>query len=336
MANNLSTSKPGSVTDPAQVALLNASQVQSQLNAQPRTFPGATNGALPKLANGDNSITISGEQLIIRQGAAKGTGFTFAISSAATGLLNYQTGTVAPTVADNFPTEGQFGWYENTTGPTYYWTINHGGALKNISISTLDGWPIAFTSITGTITATQHTNFTAATANDLLHAEATTAHPGFLSTTFFDLLDGATSVSSNSTLVKRSASAGASFGVLNLETTGAGDGVLQVGGTNITTSDNSIATSGNTGNTLVRRGSGGGAAFSGTLTAATLNTTTLAASSTIQGTVITSTSSSFKSGSTQVVGAQGAAVADATNGTDVITQLNALLARLRVHGLINT
>lgn len=38
----------------------------------------------------------------------------------------------------------------------------------------------------------------------------------------------------------------------------------------------------------------------------------------------------------QVVTTQGAAVADATNGTDVITQLNTLLARLRAHGLIAT
>jgi hypothetical protein len=37
---------------------------------------------------------------------------------------------------------------------------------------------------------------------------------------------------------------------------------------------------------------------------------------------------------TKVVGAQGSAVADATDATDVITQLNALLARLRTHGLI--
>jgi hypothetical protein len=39
---------------------------------------------------------------------------------------------------------------------------------------------------------------------------------------------------------------------------------------------------------------------------------------------------------TQVVGAQGAAVADATDAASVITQLNALLARLRTHGLIAT
>lgn len=39
---------------------------------------------------------------------------------------------------------------------------------------------------------------------------------------------------------------------------------------------------------------------------------------------------------TQVLGAQGAAVADATNGTDVITRLNDLLAILRTHGIIDT
>ncbi len=41
-------------------------------------------------------------------------------------------------------------------------------------------------------------------------------------------------------------------------------------------------------------------------------------------------------GANQVVGPRATAVADATNATDVITQLNALLARLRTHGLIAT
>jgi len=40
--------------------------------------------------------------------------------------------------------------------------------------------------------------------------------------------------------------------------------------------------------------------------------------------------------STKVVGAQGAAVADATDAASAITQLNALLARARAHGLIAT
>ncbi len=43
---------------------------------------------------------------------------------------------------------------------------------------------------------------------------------------------------------------------------------------------------------------------------------------------------SFKSGGTQVVGAQGAAVADATDAASVILRFNELLARCRAHGLI--
>ena len=39
---------------------------------------------------------------------------------------------------------------------------------------------------------------------------------------------------------------------------------------------------------------------------------------------------------TQVVGTQGAPVADATGAGDVVAQLNTLLARLRAHGLIST
>ncbi len=47
-------------------------------------------------------------------------------------------------------------------------------------------------------------------------------------------------------------------------------------------------------------------------------------------------SGEYKVSGTQVVSAQGAAVADATGAGDVVAQLNTLLARLRVHGLIST
>lgn len=46
--------------------------------------------------------------------------------------------------------------------------------------------------------------------------------------------------------------------------------------------------------------------------------------------------STLKVNGTSVVGAQGAAVADATDAATAITQLNAALARLRAHGLIAT
>ena len=46
------------------------------------------------------------------------------------------------------------------------------------------------------------------------------------------------------------------------------------------------------------------------------------------------TGNAYKFNSVQVVGAQGAAVADATDADDVILRLNDLLARVRTHGLI--
>lgn len=46
------------------------------------------------------------------------------------------------------------------------------------------------------------------------------------------------------------------------------------------------------------------------------------------------TAGGYYQAGTKVVGAQGAAVADATGAGDVVAQLNALLARMRAHGLI--
>ena len=48
------------------------------------------------------------------------------------------------------------------------------------------------------------------------------------------------------------------------------------------------------------------------------------------------TPTGYQVSGTQVIGAQGAAVADATDAASAITQLNALLARCRAHGLIAT
>lgn len=41
-------------------------------------------------------------------------------------------------------------------------------------------------------------------------------------------------------------------------------------------------------------------------------------------------------GGVKVLGAQGAAIADATGTADAVTKFNTLLARLRAHGLIAT
>jgi len=54
------------------------------------------------------------------------------------------------------------------------------------------------------------------------------------------------------------------------------------------------------------------------------------------GGINANSTSGFLCAGTKVVGAQGAAVADATGAGDVVAQLNALLARVRTHGLIAT
>jgi hypothetical protein len=54
------------------------------------------------------------------------------------------------------------------------------------------------------------------------------------------------------------------------------------------------------------------------------------------GGAIVDTYTEYRVAGTKVIGAQGAAVADATGAGDVVAQLNALLARCRAHGLIAT
>jgi hypothetical protein len=78
----------------------------------------------------------------------------------------------------------------------------------------------------------------------------------------------------------------------------------------------------------------GGAIKCGATTASTSTTTgalTVAGGVGVAGRV---SATEFASGTTKVLGAQGAAVADATDAASAITQLNALLARCRAHGLI--
>jgi hypothetical protein len=65
------------------------------------------------------------------------------------------------------------------------------------------------------------------------------------------------------------------------------------------------------------------------------NTTVPAYRVDVDGSINVRTGGAFRFNGTQVVGAQGTAIADATGGTE-ITTINAILARLRAHGLIAT
>jgi len=257
----ISTTKQGSLgRDSTQI---NQYETQSQINAAPTTKSAPSNGRLPQLRNGDNSITVDTNGLIVRQGAAGGSYFATTISNAVSKYLAYQSGTVAPTTA-NYPVDGNYGFYENTATTQVYWATNHSGNLVVPSLSTM----------AGQITADQHGALAATnSAGSNLHPLATTASPGFLSAADYTLLAGATAVTSNNTLFKRSAAGGGQLAVLNLVTSGGAAGALQVAGTNVDVTDINTATASATANELVRRNGTGGANFGGTLLGATINAT---------------------------------------------------------------
>ena len=135
--------------------------------------------------------------------------------------------------------------------------------------------------------------------------------------------------------VLRRSGGSVAFGAVDLADTDAVTGILVVGngGTGVATFTSNGVLYGNAagalqvtaqgGTNTVLTASAGAPVFSATPTVTTVNATT-----------------GYNQGGTQVVGAQGAAVADAAGGATIDaearTALNTLLARLRTHGLIAT
>jgi len=119
-------------------------------------------------------------------------------------LLKFQTGTADPGVA-NFPLDGDWGWYYNTTTSKLWVPRNYNGVLI---------YP-DFVSVSGTISDTQH----GSRAGGNLHPNATTSVAGFESAADKTNLDAntadlaaATSAATANQLVRRNGTAGASFG----------------------------------------------------------------------------------------------------------------------------
>lgn len=119
-------------------------------------------------------------------------------------LLKFQTGTTDPGIP-NFPLDGDWGWYLNTSTNKLWVPRNYNGVLI---------YP-DFVSISGTISDIQHGSRSGGT----LHANATTSTAGFESAADKTNLDAntadlaaATSAATANELVRRNASAGASFG----------------------------------------------------------------------------------------------------------------------------
>lgn len=212
-------------TDPAQ--LKSVDQISDQINggAQVLRYSAAGRGRLkvPRGAKaGDQAVRPTERGIALRTFTANGGSREVQITSDSASFIGLQTGTTAPTVDDNFPNEGDFGWYVDTVATKTYLVVTYNGALSTISPSTLG---INFTDITGTITAAQHGNFTAIAANDNLHALATTARPGFLSSTFWNRLNDATNAPDPSTLVFRDSNGDTRCRRFNAVTSASGGGI---------------------------------------------------------------------------------------------------------------
>lgn len=214
-----------SLARPTQGVRFSAQDTQTKNNQAPQLASAPAGSTLGPIKPGDLRTTITNTGVSITVGGGRNTSKRVLIPSgldpSLAGYQPPQDGIVAPTVADNFPDDGDFGWYRDTVTGYVYWGWNDGGTLRNVTLTTLAGTLTdtqhgdrstttttmhKFAQISGTITATQHSNFAADAANDSLHAEATAARYGFLSPTKWSLIDGAATAATPDTLVKRNGS----------------------------------------------------------------------------------------------------------------------------------
>ena len=101
-----------------------ASQVVSNGRAVPRGMKsGDIAGRL--LPNGGIGIGISDSRGTLREAL---------IPSSLNGMQPDQSGAGVPTVA-HFPADGQFGWYEDTSGPTLYLARNRQGTILKVALT---------------------------------------------------------------------------------------------------------------------------------------------------------------------------------------------------------
>lgn len=153
------------------------------------TFPvGAQPGSMAarRLPDGSIGVSVAG---------TNGFGGEVRIANAvASPYLSLQSAAGVPTTTQ-FPNDGQYGWYLNTSTGQYYWTLNVSGTMR---------FP-CFDSISGMITAAQHGNL----AGGALHAGATTGTAGFATAAQI------TTLTSNNTTLADITSGGAASHTLN-------------------------------------------------------------------------------------------------------------------------
>ena len=145
-------------------------QFQTQNNVAPGYFS-PVNGKLPVGVPPGSMVarTLQGGSIALSIADANGNGQEVVIGGEAPSASNYippQTHTGAPTTAQ-FPNNGSFGWYKNTSTGNWYFTLNFSGSMVFQDLATF----------TGTISAGQHGNL----PGGALHAAASGSAAGFLS-----------------------------------------------------------------------------------------------------------------------------------------------------------
>jgi len=221
--------------------------VQKAINGQPALRTVSGNKLPQTMKTGDFLPVLTASGISITIGGAKNTRRSINIpsdlSSSLKGYKAPQTGIVPPSITDNFPASGDFGWYSDTLAGLNYFVINDSGTLRPLSLSTLNG---TFADITGTISAAQHGNLTSGgplhnfsvisgtitslqhgkrgltDGTDPLHPYASHTSDGFMSKEHFDLLNTATTNPLSNTILLRDFEGGSSISFLNLATLGGG------------------------------------------------------------------------------------------------------------------
>lgn len=158
------------------------SSIQS-IQTQTNTAPGLFSNIGGKLALGVppgsvNAVRLPDGSISLDVADSSGFGNPLVIGSQAPSSSNYiapQTHAGAPTTTQ-FPSDGNFGWYKNTTSGNWYFTLNFGGSLVFQNLATFSG----------TISDTQHGSRSGGT----LHAAATTSAAGFATAAQITLLGG--------------------------------------------------------------------------------------------------------------------------------------------------
>lgn len=120
--------KPGSL---GEKPFAQAYQLQGLNNRQPSVLLISNGSRLPTFNAGDISITFGTDAVTLWLGAMNGgyqkTTLPF--------YIPIQTGTADPTT-DNFPNDGNAGWYNRTDTTELWYCYNLGGALWGIAAST--------------------------------------------------------------------------------------------------------------------------------------------------------------------------------------------------------